>query len=56
MSNKLNVGVIGAGRRANGLGEFFVKYLVELGVNVKCILGSSEKSAKKTSAYLRHMV
>jgi len=52
MEERLKAAVIGAGRNRNGIGEFIVKFLTELDVDVNCILGSTKESSEKTSEHL----
>jgi hypothetical protein len=49
----LNVSIIGAGRRRNGIGEYIAKYFHRHGAIVSSVLGTSERTSLEASHALR---
>ena len=51
-TNLMKVGLIGAGRNRNGIGEFIGKYLQRHGADVVAVVGSRPETANKAAAGL----
>ena len=49
----MNIGIIGARRTSNGIGEFIGKYFHSAGARVSAVLGTTEQSSKTASDNLR---
>jgi hypothetical protein len=49
----MNVSIIGAGRRRNGIGEYIGKYFHQHGAKVASVLGTTEKTSLQASSALR---
>lgn len=53
MDSPMNVAIIGAGRRNNGIGEYVAKYFHAAGADVPGVLGTTHQSASAAAARLK---
>ncbi len=49
----MNLSIIGAGKRRNGIGGYIAKYFHENGARVTGVLGTTQESSRRTAATLR---
>ena len=49
----MNVSIVGAGKKRNGIGEYIARYFRKNGANVTAVLGTTEETSSRASLALR---